>query len=101
MLGVARLGLKTDMFIISTDADQVYLDFRRPTQRGVRQATVAEMTEYQKQGQFPPGSMDRKSKRALRYLHSGGEKVIITSPERLLTPLTARREHISCHENVF
>lgn len=77
-------GLKTDLFIISTDADQVYLDFRKPTQRGVRQATADEMTEYQKQGQFPPGSMGPKIEAALRYLHSGGEKVIITSPERLL-----------------
>ena len=76
--------LKTDLFIISTDADQVYLDFRRPTQRGVRRATVAEMAEYQRQGQFPPGSMGPKIEAAIRYLRSGGAEVIITSPERLL-----------------
>lgn len=77
-------GLKTDLFIISTDADQVYLDFRRPTQRGVRHATADEMAEYQKQGQFPAGSMGPKIEAAIRYLRNGGGKVIITSPERLL-----------------
>ncbi|MBN1394011.1 MAG: carbamate kinase [Pirellulales bacterium] len=80
-------GLKTDLFIISTDADQVYLDFRRPTQRGIRHATVAEMAEYYKQGQFPPGSMGPKIEAAVRYLNNGGKKVIITSPERLIDAL--------------
>ncbi len=77
-------GLKTDLFMISTDADQVYLDFRKPAQRGIGQATVGEMADYQGQGHFPAGSMGPKVEAALRYLQSGGKKVIITSPERLL-----------------
>ncbi len=76
--------LKTDLFIISTDADQVYLDFRKPAQRGIREATAGEMADYQKQGHFPAGSMGPKIEAAIRYLRSGGRKVIITSPERLL-----------------
>jgi carbamate kinase len=77
-------GLKTDLFMISTDADQVYLDFRKPTQRGIAQATAGEMADYQRQGHFPAGSMGPKIEAALRYLQSGGGKVIITSPELLL-----------------
>ena len=74
-------GLKTDLFIISTDTDRVYLDFRKPAQRGIRQATAGEMAEYQGQGHFPVGSMGPKIEAAIRYLRGGGERVIITSPE--------------------
>jgi carbamate kinase len=77
-------GLKTDLFVISTDADQVYLNFRRPTQRGIREATAGEMADYLRQGHFPPGSMGPKIEAAIRYLQNGGGKVIITSPELLL-----------------
>jgi carbamate kinase len=83
-------GLKTDLFMISTDADQVYLDFRKPTQRGLRQATAGEMAEYQRQGQFPPGSMGPKIEAAIRYLRNGGGKVIITSPEHLLDAIDGK-----------
>jgi carbamate kinase len=82
--------LKTDLFIISTDADQVYLNFRRPTQRGIRQANAAEMAEYQRQGHFPAGSMGPKIEAALRYLRGGGGKVIITSPELLLDAIDGK-----------
>lgn len=83
-------GLKTDLFVISTDADQVYLDYKKPTQRGVRQATADEMAEYLKQGQFPPGSMGPKVEAAIRYLRGGGQRVIITSPELLVDAIDGR-----------
>jgi len=76
--------LKTDLFIISTDADRVYLDFRKPAQRAIKQATAREMADYQRQGHFPAGSMGPKIEAAIRYLQSGGKEVIITSPEQLL-----------------
>ncbi len=88
--GLLASGLKTDLFIISTDVDQVYLDFRRPTRRGIREATAAEMADYQRQGHFPPGSMGPKIEAAVRYLKSGGGKVIITSPERLLEAIDGK-----------
>ena len=42
------------------------------------------MADYQRQGHFPAGSMGPKIEAAIRYLRSGGRKVIITSPEQLL-----------------
>jgi carbamate kinase len=82
--------LKTDLFMISTDADQVYLDFRKPTQRGIRQATAGEMADYQGQGHFAAGSMGPKIEAAIRYLRSGGREVIITSPEQLLDAIDGK-----------
>ncbi|MBE3132063.1 MAG: carbamate kinase, partial [Acidobacteria bacterium] len=76
-----RLGV--DLFVISTDADRVYLDYRRPTQRPVDRATADEMARHLEAGQFPPGNMGPKIESALRFLRAGGSEVIITSYDRL------------------
>lgn len=78
------VGLNVDLFIISTEADQVYIDFNKPTQRGISRSNVKEMREYLKQSQFPPGSMGPKVEAALYFLEKGGSEVIITSYEHLL-----------------
>jgi carbamate kinase len=83
-------GLGVDLFIISTDADQVYLDFKKPTRRGIGRATAAEMEEYYQQGQFPAGSMGPKVESAVRFLRSGGKEVIITSFERLMDAIDGK-----------
>jgi carbamate kinase len=77
----SRLGV--DLFVISTDADRVYLDYRRPTERPIDRATAGEMRRYYEAGQFPPGNMGPKIESALRFLESGGREVVITSYERL------------------
>ncbi|HSK10281.1 MAG TPA: carbamate kinase, partial [Vicinamibacterales bacterium] len=81
----ARLGV--DLFIISTDADRVYLDYRRPKQRPLDRVTAAEMQAYHAAGQFPPGNMGPKVESALRFLDAGGREVIITSYEHLRAAL--------------
>jgi carbamate kinase len=77
----SRLGV--GCFIISTDADRVYLDYRKPTQRPIVRATAAEMRAHHEASQFPPGNMGPKVESALRFLEAGGREVIITSYEHL------------------
>jgi carbamate kinase len=77
----SRLGV--DTFIISTDADRVYVDYRKPTQRPLGRVTVPEMEGHVAAGQFPPGNMGPKVESALRFLKNGGREVIITSYEHL------------------
>jgi carbamate kinase len=77
----AELGV--DLFAISTDARQVYLDFKKPTQRGLDRITADELQKHLDAGQFPPGSMGPKVESAIRYLRNGGKEVIITSFEYL------------------
>jgi carbamate kinase len=76
--------LKTDCFIMSTDADRVYVNYKKPDQRPLGRVTVAEVEGYYRDGQFPPGNMGPKVQSALRFLRDGGREVIITSCERLL-----------------
>ncbi len=77
-------GLGADLFIISTDVKQVYLDYKKPTQRAVEKATVEEMEKLFAEKQFPAGSMGPKVESAIRFLKNGGKEAIITSFECLL-----------------
>lgn len=76
--------LQVDCFVISTDADYAYLNYKKPGQSPIRHATAAEMKAYLQEGQFPPGNMGPKIESALRFLEAGGKEVIITSFEHLL-----------------
>ncbi len=77
----SRLGV--DLFVISTDTDFVYLDYRKPAQRPLQRVTAAAIEAYARDGHFPPGNMGPKIESALRFLRSGGKEVIITSYEHL------------------
>jgi carbamate kinase len=75
--------LKADLFIISTDADRVYLNYKKPDQRPLDRETAADVAGFYDEGHFPPGNMGPKIESALRFLRDGGREVIITSYERL------------------
>lgn len=77
----SRLGV--DRFMISTDADRVYVDYRKPTQRPLGRVTAGEMAAHLAAGQFPPGNMGPKIESALRFLDRGGREVVITSYDHL------------------
>ncbi|HYG98528.1 MAG TPA: carbamate kinase [Terriglobales bacterium] len=82
--------LGVDLFIISTDAECVYLDYKKPTQRKLPHVTASEMEGFYKAGQFPPGNMGPKVESALRFLSRGGKEVIITSYEYLNDAVAGR-----------
>jgi carbamate kinase len=75
--------LNVGLFIISTEVEQVALNFGRPDQKVINTMTVGEAQQYVKEGHFAPGSMLPKVEAALRFLRGGGREVIITSPECL------------------
>ncbi|MGA2200862.1 MAG: carbamate kinase [Terriglobales bacterium] len=77
----SRLGV--DLFVISTDTDCVYLDYKKPTQRPLQRVGAAELDGYAKAGHFPPGNMGPKIESVLRFLRDGGKEAIITSCENL------------------
>jgi len=83
-------SLEVDLFIISTDTDQVYLNYKKKTQKGLREVTADELQKYYDEKHFPAGSMGPKVQSAIRFIRSGGEKVIITSYERLIDALDGK-----------
>jgi len=77
----AELGV--DLFVISTDTDYVYLNYKKPNQTPLTRVTAAELEEHHRAGHFPPGNMGPKVESVLRFLHGGGREAVITSFEHL------------------
>ena len=77
----ARLGV--DLFVISTDTDYVYLDYKKPAQQPLKEVGAPELQKYLEAGHFPPGNMGPKIESVLRFLRNGGKEAIITSCENL------------------
>ena len=79
--------LRAEVFIISTDVEQVCLNYGMPNQQPLGRVSAVELERQYAAGQFPPGTMGPKIESALRFLREGGCEVIITSCERLADAL--------------
>lgn len=75
--------LDVDLFLISTEADAAYLNFKKPEQFEIRNATVTELEKYMDENHFAPGSMKPKIESVIRFLKNGGKKALITNYECL------------------
>lgn len=80
-LAAERLAsdIGADTLLILTDVDGVYLNYGRPSQKMLDEVGTSELEKYYVQGHFPEGSMGPKIRAALRFIHHGGKRVIITS----------------------
>lgn len=76
-------NIKADLFMISTAVEKVCLNFGKPDQKEVDKMTLAEAKKYVEEGHFKPGSMLPKMKAVISFLEKGGEKAIITCPEKI------------------
>jgi carbamate kinase len=84
-------AIKADWLIILTDVDHVALNYKKENQENLRVLTVQEAEKYLDEGHFAPGSMAPKIKAAIRFLQSGGKKVIITSPQTVSEALKGKK----------
>ncbi len=75
--------LNSEMFVISTDTDFVYLDYKKPTQRPLKTICAVDLERHMAEGHFAPGSMGPKVQSVLRFLRDGGKHAIIASAENL------------------
>jgi len=75
--------LNVGLLIISTEVEQVALNFGTPLQKNISNMTIQAAEQYISEGHFAPGSMLPKIDAALRFLKGGGREVIITAPEFL------------------
>jgi carbamate kinase len=65
--------LGADLFVMLTDAKAVFIDWGKPTQKGIRRASPAQMAAYQ----FPAGSMGPKVEAASRFAEATGKRAAI------------------------
>jgi len=76
-------NIKADVFVISTAVEKAYLNFGKPDEKPLDRVTKEEIERYIKEGHFKAGSMLPKMKAVVSFLEKGGEKAIITCPERI------------------
>ena len=82
--------IKAQVLLILTDVEKVFLDYGKSSQRPINRMTVQESKSLLAQGQFPAGSMGPKIESAIRFLESGGKRVIISSLETAEQALAGR-----------
>jgi carbamate kinase len=82
-----------DMMIL-TAVPRVAINFGKPDQRELDRVSLSDIKNYHAEGHFPPGSMGPKIEAAIRFLESGGKRVVITS---LNTAVPALRGDTGTH----
>lgn len=65
--------LDADLFIMATDAEAVYVDFGKPSQKGIHRASPAALASYE----FPAGSMGPKVDAACQFAEATGKTAAI------------------------
>lgn len=65
--------LAADVFVMLTDADAVYVDWGKPTQKAIRHASPDALAAMK----FPAGSMGPKVEAACRYAEATGKRAAI------------------------
>lgn len=74
--------IKADTFMILTDIDHVYINFKRKNQERIGKISYEEMNDLYLSGLFESGSMGPKVKAALNFIKNGGREAFITSLEK-------------------
>jgi carbamate kinase len=74
---VLATNLGVGRFVILTDVDGIYLNFKQPNQKKLDVVTVSELEKYYKEGHFKPGSMGPKVLAAMRFIKHGGKEAMI------------------------
>ncbi|MFP3871558.1 MAG: carbamate kinase [Candidatus Aenigmatarchaeota archaeon] len=82
--------IQESFLILLTNVERVYLNFGEENEESIQEMTAEEAERYLNEGHFPAGSMGPKIKASIDFLEKGGEKVLITAPERLLKALDGK-----------
>jgi len=82
----AALGrdIGAELLVILTNIDRVFINFGKPEQKALERVKVSELEKYLAAGQFPPGNMGPKIEAAVNFIRGGGEKVIISSLDKVM-----------------
>ena len=75
------------VMMILTAVPQVAIDFGTVKEKRLEQVSVREIKQYQRDGQFPVGSMGPKIDAAVRFIEGGGQRVIIAHLEQAIDAL--------------
>jgi carbamate kinase len=82
------LGIETIMLL--TAVPRISVNFGKPDQRELDRVSVSELEAYDAEGHFPPGSMGPKVAAAIRFIRSGGKRVVIARLDEAVDALRGK-----------
>lgn len=71
--------IKADMFVILTNVEGAYLNFKKRSQKLIRKIRVEELNNYLQNGEFEEGSMKPKVEACLEFIRKTGKIAVIGS----------------------
>ena len=75
-------SIKADLLLILTNVEKVFLNYGKENQKPLDKVSLKDIKQYYNEGHFLEGSMGPKILSAIRFLESGGEKVIISHVDK-------------------
>jgi len=75
-------AINAQLLLILTNVEKVYLNYNTPKQKALDKVKLSDLKKYYSEGHFPEGSMGPKILAAIRFLKSGGKKVIISHVDK-------------------
>lgn len=75
-------NINAELLFILTNVEKVCINFNKENQKALDDVSLKEIKRYYEKGHFPPGNMGPKILAAIRFLESGGKKVIISHVEK-------------------
>ena len=76
-----------DVFVVATDADAVYVDWGKPSQKAIRSATPDAMDRYS----FPAGSMGPKVEAVQDFARSTGKRAVVCALPDILAAIDGEK----------
>jgi carbamate kinase len=75
-------AIRAEILLVLTNVEFVYLNYNKKGQKKLTNVSLKDLEDYYNEGHFPSGSMGPKILAAIRFLKSGGKKVIISDVEK-------------------
>ena len=86
---LGRIIRANELFMI-TDVDNVFLNYKQTNEKVLDKCNISDIKKYLSEGHFGAGSMEPKMKSALYFLEHNGEKVVLTSLNKLEEALNGK-----------
>lgn len=75
-------SINAELLLILTNVEKVFLNYNTPEQKVLDNVSLKDLKKYYDAGHFLLGSMGPKILAAIRFIESGGKKVIISDVEK-------------------
>jgi carbamate kinase len=89
-----------DMMIL-TAVPRVSINFGKPNQEDLGRVRLSDIRRFHEEGHFPAGSMGPKVEAAIRFLETGGRRVVITSLDTAVPALRGQTGTHIVHDRDF